>query len=77
MVEGLARRIAIGEVPEWMRDKVLVSLDLASMLSGSRFRGEFEERLKGSLKDIEQSGDRIILFIDEIHIIIGAKLSSS
>ena len=72
IAEGLARRIFLGQVPHSMRDKVVVSLDLASMLAGARFRGEFEERLKGVLTDIEKAGDRVILFIDEIHILVGA-----
>lgn len=72
IVEGLATMIAKGQVPESMKDKVIVSLDLASMLAGTKFRGEFEERLKGVMKEIEQCGDRIILFIDEIHCMVGA-----
>jgi len=72
IAEGLARRIVMGDVPSSMRNKVICSLDLASMLSGAKFRGEFEERLKGVLKDIEQAGERIILFIDEIHVLVGA-----
>ena len=60
------------DIPRSMRNKVIISLDLASMLAGAKFRGEFEERLKGVLKDIEQAGERIILFIDEMHILVGA-----
>ena len=72
IAEGLARRIVLGQVPSSMLDKVIISLDLASMLAGARFRGEFEERLKGVLNDIEKAGDRVILFIDEIHVLVGA-----
>jgi ATP-dependent Clp protease ATP-binding subunit ClpB len=72
IVEGLALLISRGLVPESMKDKVIISLDLASMLAGTKFRGEFEERLKGVMKEIEQCGDRIILFIDEIHTLVGA-----
>ncbi len=72
IAEGLASRIAKGEVPEPLRDKELVSLDLGLLVAGTKYRGEFEERLKGILRDIERSQDKIILFIDEIHTLVGA-----
>jgi len=71
-VEGLAIRIAKGDVPESLRDRELVSLDLGFLLAGTKYRGEFEERLKNIIKEIERSAGKIILFIDEIHTIVGA-----
>jgi len=72
IAEGLANRIAKGDVPESLRDKELVSLDLGMLLAGTKFRGEFEERLKNIMKEIEKADGQIILFIDEIHTIVGA-----
>ncbi|MEX2486914.1 MAG: ATP-dependent chaperone ClpB [Nitriliruptoraceae bacterium] len=72
IVEGLARRIVEGDVPTLLADKRLVELDLSAMVAGAKYRGEFEERLKAVLKDIESSDGQIITFIDELHTIIGA-----
>ena len=72
IVEGLAQRIVRGDVPEWMKDRNLFSLDLGALISGAKYRGEFEERLKAVLKEITESDGRILLFIDEIHNIVGA-----
>ncbi len=75
VIEGLAQAIVRGNVPEILADKIVFSLDLAGMLAGARYRGDFEERLKGAINAIKQNG-KIILFIDEIHMIVGAGSSS-
>lgn len=72
VVEGLAARVAKGDVPDSLKDKEIVSLDLGSLLAGTKYRGEFEERLKGIMKEIDKAEGRIILFVDEIHMIVGA-----
>lgn len=75
IVEGLAQRIVSGDVPETLKNKELVSLDLGSMVAGAKFRGEFEDRLKAVLKEIQSQGGNIILFIDELHTLVGAGAS--
>ncbi len=72
IVEGLAERIVKGDVPESLKDKIIFSLDMGALIAGAKYRGEFEERLKAVLKEVQSSEGRIILFIDEIHTIVGA-----
>ena len=72
IVEGLAERIVRGDVPEGLKDKIIFSLDMGSLIAGAKYRGEFEERLKAVLKEVQSAEGKIILFIDEIHTIVGA-----
>ncbi len=72
IVEGLAQRIALGDVPETLKEKRLVALDMGALVAGSKYRGEFEDRLKAVLKEVTEAGGAIILFIDELHTLVGA-----
>src|SRR5574344_1907311 len=74
IVEGLALRIIKGDVPNSLKDKTIWELDMGSLIAGAKYRGEFEERLKAVLKEITKSEGNIILFIDEIHTIVGAEI---
>jgi ATP-dependent Clp protease ATP-binding subunit ClpB len=72
IVEGLAERVARGDVPEGLRDRTIFALDLGALVAGAKYRGEFEERLKAVLNEVKASDGRILLFVDELHTVVGA-----
>src|SRR4029079_14184206 len=72
IVEGLARRIVAGDVPESLKEKRIVALDMGALIAGAKFRGEFEERLKAVLQEVTKAAGQVVLFIDEIHTVVGA-----
>ena len=71
-MEGLAQRIVAGDVPEALKEKKIFALDMGALVAGAKYRGEFEERLKAVLEEVKKSEGQIILFIDELHLIVGA-----
>ena len=72
IVEGLAQRITRGDIPEGLRDKIIFSLDMGALVAGAKYRGEFEERLQAVLAEVKAAEGRILLFVDEVHNVVGA-----